>query len=68
MPYFTLKAEAKELKGTWRKRYDVTVVTTAPGTYRSDTASPGYLFWQEGKLWTANLYAQVFATEHESRG
>jgi hypothetical protein len=22
---------------------------------------------QEGKLWTANLYAQVFATEHESR-
>ncbi len=52
MPYFTLKAEAEQLKGPWRKRYDVTVVTTDPNTYRSDTASPGYLFWHEGKLWT----------------
>jgi hypothetical protein len=22
MPYFTLKAEAKDLKGPWKKRYD----------------------------------------------
>jgi hypothetical protein len=58
MPYFTLKAEAEDLKGPWRKRYDVTVVTTAPGTYRADTASPGYLFWHEGKLWTFFSCAQ----------
>ena len=51
LPYFTLKAEAEDLKGPWRKRYDVTVVSTDPGTYRSDTASPGYVFWHEGKLW-----------------
>ena len=52
IPYYTLKAEAEDLKGPWRKRYDVEVVTTEPNTYRSDTASPGYLFWYQGKLWT----------------
>lgn len=50
-PYFTLKAEAENLKGPWRKRYDVTVVTTEPDTYHSDSASPGHVFWHEGKLW-----------------
>jgi len=58
MPYFTLKAEAEDLKGPWKKRYDVTVVTTEPGTYRSDTASPGYLFWHESTLWTFFSCAQ----------
>jgi hypothetical protein len=51
-PYFTLKAEAKQLAGPWKKRYDVTLVTTEPGTYHSDSASPGCLFWHEGKLWS----------------
>ena len=52
VPYYTLKAEAEDLKGPWRKRYDVDVVSTEPNTYHSDTASPGYLFWFQGKLWT----------------
>jgi len=50
MPHFTLKAEAKDLTGPWKKRHDVNVVSTDPGTYRSDTAGPGGLFWHGGKL------------------
>lgn len=50
-PYFTLKAEAEQLTGPWRKRYDVQVVTTQPGTYHADSASPGYIFQHDGRFW-----------------
>ena len=50
-PYLTCKAEAVDLRGPWRKRYDVVAVTADPGTYRGETASPGYLFRHDGRIW-----------------
>jgi hypothetical protein len=50
-PYLTCKAEAKDLAGPWRKRYDVVAVSTEPGTYREEGASPGFLFRHEGRIW-----------------
>lgn len=50
-PYYTLKAEASQLTGPFHKRRDVQVTTVEPGTYHSDTACPGYLFWYENRLW-----------------
>jgi hypothetical protein len=50
-PYLTCKAESEHLAGPWRKRYDVVAVTTEPGTYREEGASPGYLFRHEGRIW-----------------
>lgn len=50
-PYVTCKAEAAQLAGPWKKRYDVIAVNAEPGTYRGETASPGFLFRYDGKLW-----------------
>jgi len=50
-PYVTCKAEAAQLAGPWKKRYDVVAVSAEPETYRGETASPGYLFRHAGKLW-----------------
>ncbi|MBT3290753.1 MAG: hypothetical protein HN380_25640 [Victivallales bacterium] len=50
-PYVTCKAEADELRGPWRKRYDVVAVSADPGTYRGETASPGFLFRHGGLVW-----------------
>jgi hypothetical protein len=49
-PYVTCKAEAENLRGPWKKRYDVVAVTAEPGTYRGETASPGFLFRHDGQL------------------
>lgn len=50
-PYLTCKAESESLAGPWRKRYDVVSVTADQGTYRGETASPGYLFHYNGLIW-----------------
>lgn len=42
-PYTTMKAEATSPSGPWKKRYDITPFSPAPGTYYSDTASPGFI-------------------------
>lgn len=49
-PYLTCKAEAENLRGPWKKRYDVVAVTAEPETYRGETASPGFLFRHDGQL------------------
>lgn len=45
-PYLTLKAKSKSLAGPWVKQRDVIPFTTQPGTYYSETASPGYIVKQ----------------------
>ena len=50
-PYLTVKAEAGQLTGPWRKRYDVQVVTAEPGTYHATCASPGFVFQHDGEFW-----------------
>ncbi|MCL2624636.1 MAG: hypothetical protein FWD31_13325, partial [Planctomycetaceae bacterium] len=42
-PYFTMKATATFPEGPWEKQKDVIPFRTAPGTYNSDTASPGFV-------------------------
>lgn len=42
-PYVTLKAEADSLSGPWQKRYDLAPFDAVPGTYYSETASPGFV-------------------------
>ena len=41
VPYVTLKAEGPHPAGPWTKRYDIIPFTNDPGTYYSDTCSPG---------------------------
>ena len=43
MPYVTLKARAASPAGPWVKQKDVTPFRPQPGTYNSDTASPGFI-------------------------
>ncbi len=50
-PYVTCKAEAESLRGPWHKRYEVIAVTAEPGTYRGETASPGFLFDYGNEVW-----------------
>lgn len=50
VPYLTCKAEAEDLRGPWRKRYDVVAVRPQPGTYYGETACPGFLFEFEGQI------------------
>ena len=50
-PYVTCKAEARELAGPWIKRYDVIPVTAEPGTYYGETASPGFVFRYQDRIW-----------------
>lgn len=46
VPYVTCKAESDSPTGPWEKRYDVVPFDTKPGTYYSDTASPGAIIQQ----------------------
>lgn len=43
MPYYTMKAIAPSLRGPWKKQPDIVPFRTVPGTYYSDTASPGHI-------------------------
>ncbi len=45
-PYLTLKAKSQSLAGPWVKQPDVIPFRTQPGTYYSDTASPGHIVKQ----------------------
>jgi hypothetical protein len=49
-PYLTLKAEADNLHGPWRKRYDITPWRPQPDTYYSSTASPGRIIEHNGEF------------------
>ena len=42
-PYQTLKARSRSLAGPWVKQADVVPFRTKPGTYYTDTASPGHI-------------------------
>jgi predicted GH43/DUF377 family glycosyl hydrolase len=42
-PYLTLKARSKSLAGPWIKQPEVIPFRTQPGTYYSETASPGHI-------------------------
>lgn len=55
-PYLTMKAESSSPTGPWTKRYDVTPFRTKPGTYYSDTASPGQIIKR------ASEYLMFFST------
>ena len=46
VPYFTLAARSKHPGGPWKKQKDVVPFRTRPGTYYSDTASPGQIVRQ----------------------
>jgi hypothetical protein len=46
VPYFTLTAKSKSPGGPWTKQKAVVPFRTKPGTYYSDTASPGQIVKQ----------------------
>ena len=48
-PYMTLKARSKSIAGPWIKQPDVVPFRTQPGTYYSDTASPGQIVKNGGE-------------------
>lgn len=43
LPYLTMKAKAKSLRGPWIKQYDVTALPPKDDSYYSVTSSPGYV-------------------------
>ena len=45
-PYLTMKARSARLAGPWIKQPDVVPFRTKPGTYYSETASPGHIVKQ----------------------
>lgn len=45
-PYLTMKAKSTSPAGPWVKQKDVIPFRTKPGTYYSDTASPGHVIRQ----------------------
>ena len=45
-PYLTMKAQAKSPTGPWSKQPEVVPFRTKPGTYYSQTASPGHIVKQ----------------------
>lgn len=49
-PYLTLKAVADHPAGPWTKQYDLVPFTTRPGTWRGDTASPGFIVRHGGEF------------------
>lgn len=55
LPYVTLKAHASSPTGPWTKNYAVRPFAPAPGTYYSDTASPGAIIRHKGE------YLQYFS-------
>ena len=59
-PYLTMKAHAASPTGPWIKQPDVTPFKPTPGTYYSDTASPGQI------IRNGNEYMQFFSasTDH----
>lgn len=42
-PYCTLKAHSQRLAGPWQKQPEIVPFSPQPGTYYSDTASPGHV-------------------------
>jgi predicted GH43/DUF377 family glycosyl hydrolase len=48
-PYLTMKAYSQSPAGPWVKQPDVIPFRTKPGTYYSDTASPGQIVKQGGQ-------------------
>ncbi len=48
-PYVTLMAEGPHPAGPWTKRYDRIPFINEPGTYYSDTSSPGDIVEQDGE-------------------
>lgn len=45
-PYLTMKAQSRSPAGPWDKQKNVIPFRAKPGTYYSDTASPGYVIRQ----------------------
>ncbi|MCQ6558415.1 hypothetical protein NNL21_06855 [Paenibacillus mendelii] len=62
MPYFTMKAIAPALSGPWRKQPEIIPFRTVPGTYYSDTASPGHIIDHGGE------YVQFFSAAKSEDG
>jgi len=54
-PYVTMKARANSPFGPWSKQPDVVPFRPKPGTYYSETASPGHIIFHKGE------YLQFFS-------
>ncbi len=61
-PYLTMKAIGHSPFGPWTKQPQVVPFRCQPGTYFSDTASPGYIVRQRGK------YLMFFSAAKNSDG
>jgi predicted GH43/DUF377 family glycosyl hydrolase len=61
-PYLTMKAKAKSQAGPWTKQKDVIPFRTKPGTYYSETASPGNVIRHKGE------YIQFFSATTKKEG
>ena len=61
-PYLTLKAKAKNPAGPWIKQKEVIPFRTKPGTYYSETASPGNVIRHKGE------YIQFFSATTKKEG
>lgn len=59
-PYLTKKAESQTPGGPWKKRYDITPIKTAPGTYYSGSVSPGNIIKH------GNEYLMLFAASTDT--
>ncbi|MCA9418421.1 MAG: hypothetical protein KC917_19250, partial [Candidatus Omnitrophica bacterium] len=58
-PYLTLKAKSHSLSGPWKKQPEVIPFRTKPGTFYSQTASPGHIT-QSGED-----YVQIFSSTND---
>ena len=61
-PYLTMKARSNSLAGPWVKDYNTTPFFTAPGTFYTVTASPGFIVRQNGE------YMQFFSGSTDDSG
>jgi len=48
-PYLTLKARSREISGPWIKQKDVIPIRPLENSFRSSTASPGYIIRHNGE-------------------
>jgi predicted GH43/DUF377 family glycosyl hydrolase len=61
-PYLTMKAKSTSPSGPWIKQYDVIPFRNKPGTYYSETASPGQIVKYKGQ------YIQFFSCAVQNDG
>jgi len=66
VPYFTLAARSPRPQGPWTKQRDVVPFRTKPGTYYSDTASPGQIV-KQGDEYLMFFSAAAFTNEPKRR-